>query len=287
MSKRDPIVRIISPPPDEGPVDRRPLPRREDRCRLLSPELQASLEREIVVALLQSLARITHRSETSLHPDLAAAVSEFFPLYEQRPVQNNIGGSLFNDSLCLYLTARLLVPTLIVESGTFRGHSAWLLRRACPEAEILSFDIDLSQLEHREPDVTYYEGDWTDFPLPAIAAELALIWFDDHINQAMRLYEAHNRGFRRALFDDNFPAYNLYATGGAPVPTLAMAIDETLHDGMRLVWTRHGKTYEYVYEQSHTFDARSLICLCQPLPDLAHITRYSPSSALTYVETVP
>ena len=232
MSEQSPVITITPAACAPAAQGRRALPRSEDRCHLLSPELQARLEAAIVAALLGALARITARPEAALEADLAAAVADFFPLYETRPIANNTGGALFNDSLSLYVTARLLAPRLIVESGSYQGHTAWLLRRACPEAEILTFDIDTSQLLHREPDVVYREGSWQEAPLPRFAPEEGLIWLDDHINQAARLCQAHAQGFRRALFDDNFPAHNLYATGGAPVPTLAMVVDETLPDGI-------------------------------------------------------
>jgi hypothetical protein len=263
-------------------------PPREDGNWLVSSDLQSRLEEMISAALRSTFEKIlaARCSDDEIDRGLREAVGEFFPLYRRRPVVNNKGGGLINDSLCLYVTARLLAPRFIVESGSYKGHSAWLLRQACPQAEIHSFDVDHSQLRHREPEVSYYEDDWMDLDLPSFDPDTALIWFDDHISQARRLREAYDRGFRQALFDDNFPAHNLYATGGAPVPTLAMLTDERLGFGERIVWTRHGKKYSYTYEKEHTFGAGRLIESYLPLPDLTAVTRYSPPSGMTYVRLV-
>ncbi len=39
---------------------------------------------------------------------------------------------------------RALNPEVIVESGVFRGLTTWVMRQACPQAEIFCFDPDLS-----------------------------------------------------------------------------------------------------------------------------------------------
>jgi hypothetical protein len=86
------------------------------------------------------------------------------------------------------------------------------------------------------------------------------------------------------LFDDNFPVFNLYATGGVPLPTLAMVMDDSLTDGEEIRWMRHGKTFTYRFDINHVSEARKLIKRYLPLPDLTSVTRYSPPSGMTYVE---
>ena len=282
----DPLVEII--PADRDATSEQganqALPSREDRCWLLSPKHGQRLEAEIARKLAPAFAEILQQDADTAERRVTEAVAAFFPIYAQRPVRNNKGGGLINDSLCLYVAARLLAPRFIVESGSYQGHSAWLLRQACPHAEIISFDIRLSQLLHREADVTYCEGDWMERELPSFDPGTALAWFDDHINQARRLREAQARGFRQALFDDNFPVFNLYATGGVPRPTLAMVMDDSLTDGEEIRWMRHGKIFTYRYEKKHVFEARAVIKRYLPLPDLTSVTRYSPPSGMTYVE---
>ena len=279
----------VAPPPDNEEAARdkdlaenaRPLPAREDRCYMTSGKQVRRLQSAIASALTPRMTEILRRDASG---ETRKAVSDFFELYEKKPILNNKGGSLFNDSLSLYVTLRLLDPDFILESGTYRGNSAWLFRQACPRAAIQSHDVDHGQLAHRVDDVIYIEGDWMDSALPAFDPARAVAFFDDHINHALRLRQAHERGFRRALFDDNFPAHNLYATGGQPLPSLAMLMDDTLEPGETFTWVRHGKRYSYTFDTEHAQGARELIARYLPLPDLTSVTRYSPQSGLTYVE---
>jgi hypothetical protein len=279
----DPRIEIAPAPPDARPPEERPATAREDRADLVSASLRAKLARRLCMALTPAMARIAGCPEDAIAGRLTDAVDAFFALWPQRPIQTNKGGMQFNDSLCLYVVARTLDPAFVLESGSFQGHSAWLLRQALPTAEIVSCDVDHGQLRYRADGVRFCERDWTQVALPDFDPARALAWFDDHIDHCRRLAEAQSRGFRHVLLDDNFPAENLYATGGPPIPTLAMALDPDLPDGAELVWRRRGKTYRYRFDKTHTLDVASRIEEIVSLPDLTSITRYNPPSGMTYV----
>ncbi|MGF1608652.1 MAG: hypothetical protein ACFCUQ_04600 [Kiloniellales bacterium] len=252
------------------------------------PAMTNPAERARLQVLLTDLAGGTLAKSAAFAPPGAAtraqaAVAEFPALYARRPLRDNSGGSGFNDSLWLFALARAFAPSLIVESGTHRGHSAWLFRQACPQAEIHSFDIAPERLSHREPDITYHACDWSDVALSARDPAASLIFFDDHVSHARRLREAHARGFRLLLLDDNFPAHALYATGGPPLPTLAMITDPALATGGRLAWTRKGKAYSYNFDAAAVADVRALVADCLVLPELAPLTHYPLGSCLTLV----
>jgi hypothetical protein len=283
----DPRISVTPAPPDTRPPEDRPAHAREDRSDLVSPELLEKRGRRLAVAMVPALAAVCDRAPEELAEPVAAAVADFQTLYQTRPVATNKGGMQFNDSLCLYLLARFLAPDFVLESGSYRGHSAWLLRQARPRAEIVSCDIDHGQLRHRAEGVRFCERDWSTLELPDFRPETALAWFDDHIDHCRRLAEAQARGFRHVVLDDNFPAENLYATGGPPIPTLAMALDPELQDGTLLSWRRRGKTYSYRFERKHTLDAAARIDKLVTLPDLTPITRYNPPSGMTYVRLKP
>jgi hypothetical protein len=252
-----------------------------------SPELAARLCAKVRAAVVSTVERHLDFAPQGAADRAAAAVDEFFALYPDRPVKDNKGGSGFNDSLWIFVVARCLLPRLIVESGVFKGHTTWLLRQAGPQAEIHCFDIDLAgQLVYRDPEAVLHERDWMEISIPKADGQSSLAFFDDHISHAQRICEAHERGFRHLLFDDNFPACNLYAVGGPPVPTLDMILDDELCPGTEVCWTRKGKDYTYTYRQEHVGPARDLIERCHVLPDLSPITRYSIGSGLTVVKLV-
>ncbi len=221
-------------------------------------------------------------------PDPEPLLEAFLPLYADRPMPTNKGGSGLNDSLWLWMLARSLAPEVIVESGTWRGHSAWLFRQACPDATIATFDLEVpSGGRHEEPSVTYSLQDWSESGLTLPRGLEGLVFFDDHVSQARRLREAAERGFRLALFDDNFPAHQLHATGAPPVPTLAMLADPALSSGGAIEWQRNGKRYRYRDQPADSPDGSGavlgLIEAQVTLPELAAVTRHPPGSGMTLV----
>jgi len=259
-----------------------------DDNHMLTPALTGRVRAGVTAALHGALAAQPGPVPPARLAALPELVAAFFRLWPDRPVRNNTGGSGFNDSLTLYVLARLIDPALIVESGVHRGHATWVLRRACPQAEVHAFDPDLSGLVHRDPAAHYRARDWAEVPLTAPAGRPALAVFDDHVSHARRIREAHARGFRLLLLDDNFPAEHLYATGVPPVPTLAMVLDPALVRGCEVAWRRRGRPRRYVHEGAAADDAdaaRALVAAHLRLPDLAPVTRHAPQSNLTLVTT--
>lgn len=249
-----------------------------------SPRERERLESELLTLVAPALRTAAALADLPAPADPAGLLADFLRLYAARPLADNKGGSGLNDGLWLYLLARTLGPELIVESGTWRGQSSWLLRQACPEAEIWSFDVEIpAGGRHEAPGVRYVLGDWSEAALPAVGERRALAFFDDHVSHARRLAEAADRGFRLALFDDNFAAWHLHATGAPPVPTLAMLLDEATSCGGVIEWQRNGKNYRYDDTQERRRGAREVVAAHLMLPELAGITRHPPGSGLTLV----
>lgn len=253
--------------------------------RSLSPQLSARLDEALATVVCGAVRENLPFAPDGAEERARAAVLRFQDLYDMRPVRDNAGGSGFNDSLWLYALTCALAPETIVESGVHKGHSTWLFRQACPDASIYSFDITLKKRVYIDDKAHYFECDWmaADLPFESPPAN-HLVFFDDHISHGRRLREAHDRGFARALFDDNFAAQHLYATGGPPVPTLAMLFDDELAPGTEVSWTRNGKAYSYLYDGTDVTGARALVRSIATLPDLAALSRHSLGSGLTVVQ---
>ena len=231
-------------------------------------------------------AWVPEGARAGLRDRAEVALEGFDDLHDRRPVADNRGGSGFNDSLWLYVVARAFAPRLVIESGTHKGHSAWLFRQACPDAEIHSFDISWDYLKHREAGVSYHRHDWSEADHNFSNTAESLVFFDDHMSHARRIEEAWERGFRLLLLDDNFPAHQLHATGGPPLPSLAMLLDPALRDGQALAWTRNGKAYSTVFREAEATRARGLVAGHLVLPELAPVTAQPPGSRLTAVKLV-
>lgn len=256
---------------------------REIGRRLVAPALVARARAEVVAAVVGLRSRLAVRGV--LPEDAPAAfeiVEAFERIYERRPLRDNAGGTMRNSSTWVFAVARLLQPSLIVESGTFMGHSSWLLAEAVPGARVVTFDVVREQGRLSDRRVDYRLGDWSDArdmnDLPADT----LCLFDDHISHRRRLEEARVRGARLALLDDDYPATALYATGSPPVPTTAMLCDPDLIAGTECVWERPGKRFRYTVTEADVAAGRSL-AWTEPMPDLTPLNRFVPQAPMTLV----
>ncbi|CAF2078457.1 BnaC01g44350D [Brassica napus] len=154
--------------------------------------------------------------------DLLKALEEFVPIYETRPIKNNMHGMGFDHSFGLWFMARWLKPELMIESGAFKGHSTWVMRQAMPDTPIIS-------LTPRHPEkylkkgpayvdgnCTYFAGkDFVDFGSVDWKNVLrkhgvtylnrVVVFFDDHQNELKsRLKQALKAGFQHLIFEDNY-----------------------------------------------------------------------------------
>ncbi|KAJ6850907.1 uncharacterized protein M6B38_262195 [Iris pallida] len=153
--------------------------------------------------------------------DLLKGLEEFVPIYEARPIKNNVYGMGFDHSFGLWFMTRWIKPDLMIESGAFKGHSTWVLRQAMPETPIIS-------LSPRHPEkylkkgpayvdgnCTYFAGkDFVDFGSVKWEPILkkhgisylsrVVVFFDDHQNELKRLKQALKAGFQHLIFEDNY-----------------------------------------------------------------------------------
>jgi hypothetical protein len=133
------------------------------------------------------------------------AIFEFAALYADRPLKRNLGGMRFNHSFATWFVLKTLKPRVVIESGVWQGHSTWLIEQACPKAELFCLDLDFSRLVHRSARATYWTRDFADCAWEGIDRDGAVCLFDDHQNAYQRLKDMRWAGFRRAIFDDNYP----------------------------------------------------------------------------------
>ena len=136
--------------------------------------------------------------------ELVNLLEEFKKIYEKRPIKNNIGGMLSTHMFYVWITAKELNPKLIVDSGTYKGQSAWLLKEACPKAKIISFDPIAKYREISCEGVEYESCDFSEYDWSEITND-ALGLFDDNQNAYTRLQQCKWFGFKNVIFEDNYP----------------------------------------------------------------------------------
>jgi hypothetical protein len=197
---------------------------------------------------------------------------DFLALYPSRPLENNTGGCGLVPCYWLFVVARWLQPDLIVESGIWQGQTLWLWRATCPGAEIHGFDIDLNNLKYRDVSIAYHGKDWADFPVRNLDPEKALVFFDDHVNHAKRIQEAHKKGFQWLIFDDNVDPTEFWKVGIPPAPTIRMLLDRNIESGTSFFWEVKGKEQSYVFREQDCTSARLLIDCTVEFPTATKLT---------------
>src|SRR5256885_5380879 len=147
------------------------------------------------------------------------------------------------------IMARGLNPDLIVESGVYKGQSSYFLASACPRAKIHAFDPDPQQLVHRTPGVIYHGYDWMNAEVKCHPVGAGLCFFDDHQSQALRVIQAHERGFRHLIVDDSWPIVVVTGCGWPPLPSVDMIMNNPLAPGEVVKWVEAGKIWTYIHTE--------------------------------------
>ena len=272
-----PQTTVLSSARDGGEIDATTLTR--PRVKRNRQELAEVAQQFVTEHLVQSVA-------PPQAPMMWRAVTRFFELYDQRPIKEDRKGSGFHNLFWLYLTTHFLRPSLIVESGVRKGVATWMLRASAPDATIHGFDITLERLQYRDPSIHFHENDWAEEPLEPQDPRSSLCFFDDHVNQAMRIREAYERGFRLLVFDDCMPAQHITDVGLPPTPTVAMLMDGSLKPGHRFEWDWFGTQRRYEFRAQDTFDAKSLVSHWATYPHVGEVHGSRSRSFLTYVRLV-
>jgi hypothetical protein len=231
--------------------------------------------------MLAALAEAFDRwcSTTQIWPltpvtDSTSAVARFYDAYLASPFREQSGGSRFNNLLWLFLLARATRPSLIIDSGTYRGASAWAFALATPECPILSFDLDLSSLARRSPGVTFFQTDWTTHDFKEHDLSRAIAYFDDHVDQGRRLEEAVRRGIPWLIFDDDFPVTSFVSMAheGAALPKIEFVLDDGLRHETELSWISRGREIYWQVDQERLARLRTLVGATERLPNTSLTT---------------
>lgn len=117
----------------------------------------------------------------------------------------------YDHSFALWYTLRLLRPSpkVVIESGSHRGHSSWIIRQALPHAKIISLSPEQPSI--KVDNVEYRTGKkFKDFGMinwneSDVDVENAVVVFDDHQSADVRIFEQGKKaGFKRFVYDDNY-----------------------------------------------------------------------------------
>ena len=156
--------------------------------------------------------------ENTISCEEAELVSEaYLEIWPSRPF-DNANGLGINGCLALHYFLRRLNPKVVVEVGTWRGFSTWVIEQALPDVEeIITSDPILASRQfldpkHFQPEYriekahyTYQDFSVLHLQVPPEEVDSHVVFFDDHQDKFPRLIQAKQKGFKHLIFDDNVP----------------------------------------------------------------------------------
>ena len=202
----------------------------------------------------------------------------YFDVRRSNPAFGILGTTPGNLTLWLFLLVRALKPKVVVESGVYMGSSLFSMRCASPEPKMYAFDLDFSKLLFKTDTVDFREHDWGTDQVKA-EGPTDLCYFNDHINNCMRIRQCWERGFKHLVLDDTPDLGEIQTYRFPALPSVSMIANDKFKDGDTLEWVLNGHRLRYVFRTEHTFGAKELIEHCHPIPHIRLWTGLQDSNA--------
>jgi len=129
----------------------------------------------------------------------------------------------------------------------------------------------LRNLLSRFDGVDYREHDWG---VDNVRAESHsdLCFFDDHINNCLRIRQSYDRGFRHVIVDDSPDLGEIHKFRYPAVPTVSMIEKGKWSDGDTVDWNWNGRRLRYTFRIADTFGAKDLVKAVRRFPSIKHLT---------------
>lgn len=138
--------------------------------------------------------------------DMKSYLQEFYQLYLERPIKDNNGGMKSPHMFPSWYIIKKMKPSLIVESGVWKGLGTWFFEKASPKSKIISLDPNPQYRIYSSPNVMYLTEDFSSINWNGnFDPETSLIFIDDHQNSLDRVSQCLKFGFKKVIFEDNYP----------------------------------------------------------------------------------
>lgn len=135
------------------------------------------------------------------------AFTEFAELYKSRPIAVNTFGMGSHGNFFLWYLIKQINPVFVIESGVFKGLSTWTIEKAAPKAKILAIDPDTDWRTYKSRKAAYTTLDFSHLQIDASMFKGPVVcFFDDQENAYERVLQAHKKGFKYLIFNNNCPA---------------------------------------------------------------------------------
>jgi len=176
-----------------------------------------------------------------------------------------------NGTIWLFLLARELQPKMVVESGVYHGSSLFTFRQAVPAAKLFAFDVTFANLLMRLEGIEYRQHDWGRDNVRAESSS-DLCFFDDHINNCLRIRQSYERGFRHVVVDDSPDLGEIHQFRYPAVPTVSMIEKNKWSEGDTVEWNWNGRRLRYTFRTADTYDVKDIIKVIYRFPSIKQWT---------------
>jgi hypothetical protein len=136
--------------------------------------------------------------------DIKKYIPEFYELYGNKPLKTNDGGMKFPHMFLAWYLIKKIKPKFLIESGVWRGLGTWFIEQASPNTKIFSIDPHPEYRIYTSNRVQYYTADYSELSFNVDPDE-TLVFFDDHQNVLSRIQQSVSKGFKKLIFEDNYP----------------------------------------------------------------------------------
>ncbi len=138
--------------------------------------------------------------------EMIQCLEEFALLYEQRPIKDNSGGQGAAQLFYSWFVAKKLKPPVIIESGVYEGQGTWAFENASPDSQLICLDpYPQYEAGFKSNSALYIHEDFSKVDWSQIDRHNTLCFFDDHQNSVQRIMLLDHLGFKKIMFEDNYP----------------------------------------------------------------------------------
>ena len=138
--------------------------------------------------------------------EILLELKRFSKIFKNRPIETNKDGMRFEHMFATYFILKKIKPSVVIESGVFKGQSTWLIEKTLPKAKIISIDINLDQRKYISKKAKYSNLDFKYHDFSKLP-ENTLVFFDDHVNHLERIQQAKFYNIKNIILEDNYKPY--------------------------------------------------------------------------------
>lgn len=183
--------------------------------------------------------------------DYKSHLDEFYNLYNQKPINNNDGGMKSAHMFASWFIIKKTKPKFLIESGVWKGLGTWFFEKASPETKIISIDPELKFREYISPKVKYQSTDFLLTDWSFLPTNETFIFFDDHQNFLERMKCVKKWGFKKIMYEDNYPIQQ----GDCYTPKKIIANQDFIIDknGIKNKYQKNNEDFKFFVENVNIY----------------------------------